>query len=334
MRRKRIAVLTAQADEYIQERFLSGFFERAFELDYDVCVFSMYLKYQDTYQREIGDANIFNLVELDRYDAIVMFTDRIRTPGIAEGLLWRIKQEFSGPVLVMEDYVDGYDSINIDHRRNMCELTDHLIDVHGCRDIVMLNGWQDNANSIQKMEGFFDSLKKHGLECADDRVYYGNNWYDSGRDTAVSMLESRADLPDAVVRASDYMAIGFAAELEKRGINVPAGIAVVGYDTLDANDERVIPLTSMDIPAKEDGIYAVSWIDSRIKEQPFEQERPLAKIHPGRSCGCERCVGGGGKTGSSWDVSAQSGRYGSYYDHMMEDLLSQREYREFYNTIF
>lgn len=334
MRRKRIAVLTAQADEYIQERFLSGFFERAFELDYDVCVFSMYLKYQDTDQREIGDANIFNLVELDRYDAIVMFTDRIRTPGIAEGLLWRIKQEFGGPVLVMEDYVDGYESINIDHRGNMCELTDHLIDVHGCRDIVMLNGWQDNANSIQKMEGFFDSLRKHGLECSDDRVYYGNNWYDSGRETAVSMLESRADLPDAVVCASDYMALGFAAELEKRGINVPADIAVVGYDTLDANDERIIPLTSVDIPAREDGIYAVSLIDSRIKGQPFEQERPLAKIHPGRSCGCERCAGGGGKTGSSWDVSAQSGRYGSYYDHMMEDLLSQRDYRGFYNTIF
>lgn len=43
MTRKRIAVLTAQADEYTQGRFLSGFFEKAFQLDYDVCVFSMYL---------------------------------------------------------------------------------------------------------------------------------------------------------------------------------------------------------------------------------------------------------------------------------------------------
>lgn len=54
MTRKRIAVLTAQADEYTQGRFLSGFFEKAFQLDYDVCVFSMYLKYQDTASREVG----------------------------------------------------------------------------------------------------------------------------------------------------------------------------------------------------------------------------------------------------------------------------------------
>lgn len=334
MRRKRIAVLTAQADEYIQGRFLSGFFERAFELDYDVCVFSMYLKYQDTNQREIGDANIFNLIDMRRYDALVVFTDRIRTPGIAEGLLWRIKQEFDGLVLVMEDYVDGYESINIDHRSNMCELTDHLIDVHGCRDIVMLDGWQGNASSIKKKEGFFDSLKKHGLKCDEDKVYYGNNWYDSGRDTAAYMLESGDGLPDAIVCANDYMAIGFAAELENRGINVPEDIAVVGYDTLDANDDKVIPLTSMDIPAREDGMYVASLLDSRIKGLPFEQDRPLAKIHLGRSCGCDRCTGVGMKSGLAWDLSSQSARYGSYYDHMMEDLLSQRDYRGFYNTIF
>ena len=41
MKRKRIAVLTAQADEYTQGRFLTGFFEKAYELNYDVCVFSM-----------------------------------------------------------------------------------------------------------------------------------------------------------------------------------------------------------------------------------------------------------------------------------------------------
>ena len=81
MTRKRIAVLTAQADEYTQGRFLSGFFEKAFQLDYDVCVFSMYLKYQDTASREVGDANIFNLIEFDKYDAVVICTDRIRTPG-------------------------------------------------------------------------------------------------------------------------------------------------------------------------------------------------------------------------------------------------------------
>ena len=139
MTRKRIAVLTAQADEYTQGRFLSGFFEKAFQLDYDVCVFSMYLKYQDTASREVGDANIFNLIEFDKYDAVVICTDRIRTPGTEEGLRWRVEHEFDGPVLIVGDEIEGYKSINIDHRKNICGLMDHLIEEHGYRDIVLLD---------------------------------------------------------------------------------------------------------------------------------------------------------------------------------------------------
>ena len=167
MRRKRIGVLTAQADEYTQSRFLSGLFERSAQLGYDVCVFSMYLKCQDTSDRGIGESNIFNLVEFGAYDAVIIFTDRIKTPGTAEGLLWRLKQEYEGPVLVMEDYADGYDSVNIDHRENICKLTDHLIDVHGYKDIVLLNGWENNINSEMKKKGFLDSLGKHGMECRE-----------------------------------------------------------------------------------------------------------------------------------------------------------------------
>ena len=264
MRRKRIGVLTAQADEYTQSRFLSGLFERSAQLGYDVCVFSMYLKCQDTSSREIGDSNIFNLVEFKDYDAIIVFTDRIRTPGTAEGLLWRLKQEYEGPVLIMDDYADGYESVNISHRENICELTDHLIDVHGYEDIVLLNGWESNVNSDLKKKGFFDSMAKHGRECRESDIYYGNNWYDSGRDVANSLLDSRDELPDAVVCASDQMALGLAAELEKKGIKVPGDIAVVGYDASDANDERMIPLTSVDIPATHDGIYVADWVDAKI----------------------------------------------------------------------
>lgn len=335
MKRKRIAVLTAEADEYTHGRFLSGFFGKAFELGYDVCVFSMYLKCQDTNSREIGDSNIFNLVEFDRYDAVVIFTDRIRTPGTAEGLLWRLKHEFHGPVLIMEDKIEKYNSVNIDHRDNICRVTDHLIEVHGCRDIVMLDGRKDNVNSDQKKQGFFDSMGMHGLDCNEENIYYGNDWYDSGRSVAAELCDNRGSLPDAVVCASDYMAIGLASELEHRGIRVPEDIAVTGYDASDMNDERAVPLTSVDIPAKEDGVYAADWIDAQLTGREIKVQRGRSAIHIGRSCGCRRCVDRQTMTDyKRWDVGGQMGGYDSYYNHMMEDLLSQRDYRGFYNTVF
>lgn len=335
MTRKRIAVLTAQADEYTQGRFLSGFFEKAFQLDYDVCVFSMYLKYQDTASREVGDANIFNLIEFDKYDAVVICTDRIRTPGTEEGLRWRVEHEFDGPVLIVGDEIEGYKSINIDHRKNICGLMDHLIEVHGYRDIVLLDGWENTANSELKKQGFFDSMKSHGIDVDESSVYYGNNWFDSGRQTAMEITENRDRLPQAVVCASDHMALGLAAELEQRGVRVPEDIAITGYDAAETNDDRVIPLTSVDIPAKVDGEYAAKWIDAEINGRSLENYRSSASIHWGKSCGCEQCTEKPGKRDvTAWDMNAQPRSYGSYYNHMMEDLLSQRDYREFYNTIF
>ena len=60
--RKRVAVLLGQPEEYAYGLFLKGFIKEAFELDMDVCVFAMYIKYQNSPARSVGDSSIFKLV--------------------------------------------------------------------------------------------------------------------------------------------------------------------------------------------------------------------------------------------------------------------------------
>lgn len=338
MARKRIAVLTAQADEYTQSRFLSGFFEGAFERDYDICVFSTYLKYQDTSSRAIGDSNIYNLVSFDMFDGVVLFTDRIRTPGAAEGLAWRLRHEFDGPVIVAGDESDEFESINADHRSNVEELVNHLIDVHGYKDILLLNGWEDDANSEAKAQGFLDSMERHGLEADRGRIYYGNYWYDSGKSLAEFLLQreeaGEGGLPEAVVCAGDLMAVGLATEFGKRGINVPDDIAVVGYDASGLNSEHSVPLTTIELPAYEDGRYCAERLIAAIEHGECTCTQAGGALYIGGSCGCGRSAGKQEKQRIAWDMNLRNGIYGSYHDHMLEDLLSQRDYRDFYNTLF
>ena len=82
--RKRIAILTGQADEEFQSRFIKGFLEQAHVNDQDVCVFSMFLKYQDSVEREVGEANIFHLPNWDLFDGVAIMKDVIQTPGTNE----------------------------------------------------------------------------------------------------------------------------------------------------------------------------------------------------------------------------------------------------------
>ena len=84
--RKRIGVLLAQLDENTQKRFMDAFIKEAYAHDYDVCIFSMYQKYQETELRNIGDSNIFNLIRPQDFDGIVVMIDTLLTPGLGSTL--------------------------------------------------------------------------------------------------------------------------------------------------------------------------------------------------------------------------------------------------------
>ena len=70
--RKRIALLVGQPEEDNQALFIKGFLEQSFLYDYDVCIFAMYQKYQETQNREVGEAHIFSLIEYHLFDAVVV----------------------------------------------------------------------------------------------------------------------------------------------------------------------------------------------------------------------------------------------------------------------
>ena len=134
--RKRIALLMGQADEFYQERFVKGFLRQAFSQDMDVCIFSMYIKYQDTPAREIGDSNIYRLINYSRFDAVVILLDTIQTPGVAVALEEEIKERFSGPVLVVDLESRFFKTIWTDSYTPVRKLIDHLIEDHGFTDIA------------------------------------------------------------------------------------------------------------------------------------------------------------------------------------------------------
>ena len=100
--RKRIAILVGQADEEYQSRFINGYLKQAFIHDFDTCIFSMYRKYQSTDVREEGETNIFNIVNYDKFDAVVMLKDTIQSANLADNLEEKLHNDFKGPVIVIE----------------------------------------------------------------------------------------------------------------------------------------------------------------------------------------------------------------------------------------
>ena len=332
--RKRIGVLLAQLEENTQKRFMQAFTKEAYAHDYDICIFSMYQKYQETPLRNIGDSNIYSLIQYDCFDGLVIMLDTILTPGFEDRLLDRIRNSFDGPVIVVDKESDVFDYVLMDHYSPIVELTNHLIDVHGYKDIAFLGGKEGHPHSIQRLNGFLDSMKAHDLPVRDDRIYHGNFWFDSGKKFAAKLLEHTDDLPEAVLCANDYMAIGLATELTEKGYRIPDHIAVVGYDSNEEGRTSPVPLTSADIPAANCGKICFGRLHEMITKEHIQQPEMRAEILIGGSCGCRKFAPVYTKINrDSWKTDHSERSYYSDFNHITEDMLCQTNYRKFYETL-
>lgn len=332
--RKRIAVLVSQVDETTQRRFLIEFIRQAYAYDYDVCIFSAYQKYQDTVLRDIGDSNIFKLVNYRHFDAVLVLSDTILTPGVAVSLQKTIHDSFDGPVLIVDQNSPYFDTVRIDHYSPMRKIVDHLIEVHGYKDIAFLGGKEGHPHSVQRYNAYMDSMRWHNLEVKDEWVYHGNYWYDSGENFAELLLKNSGKMPRAIVCANDFMAIGLAAKFTESGIRVPDDVAVTGYDSVEQGKHSPKPLTSSDIPADELGTYSMRWLHAKLTGQeigPFDPEGP---IFIGSSCGCKQEMEMVPKAlRSRWRTQQSSKSMFSDFNHLVEDLFEQRDLKNFLRII-
>ncbi|MBR3833993.1 MAG: EAL domain-containing protein [Lachnospiraceae bacterium] len=333
--RKRVALLLGHVEESYQSTFIKGFFEQMFSYDYDVCVFAMYNKYQETVEREQGESVIFSLVNPALFDGIVILSDTIQTPGLAEKLEERFKENYSGPVVCVDKQSKYYPTLITDHYFVCKKLVEHLIVEHGYKDIAYLTGKEEHIHSQERLKAYKDCMNEYNLPINENRIFYGDFWYGCGENVVKKLLIDENGLPEAIACANDCMAISVAIALEAYGLKVPEDIAVIGYDSTEDGRKSPSPLTSAPIPAKENGINAAGKIYSLINGSEFEPYKAENELFIGNSCGCKNFnshwVSG---LRSSWKTIDSQEKFNSRFNCFIDDLISKSNFKDLINTIF
>ncbi|MBQ9935778.1 MAG: EAL domain-containing protein [Lachnospiraceae bacterium] len=333
--RKRVALLLGHVEESYQGLFIEGFFQQMFFYDYDVCVFAMYNKYQETAEREKGETTIFSLINPDLFDGIVILSDTIQTPGLAEKLEERFKDSYSGPVVCVDKKSKYYPSLITDHYFACKSLIEHLIVEHGYKDIAYLTGKEEHFHSQERLSAYKDCMNEHNLTIKDNRIFYGDFWYGCGETVVKKLLIDENGLPEAIACANDCMAISVGIALESYGLKVPDDIAVIGYDSIEDGKKSPSPLTSAPIPAKENGINAANKIYSLINNEEYTHFKTEKELFIGSSCGCKNCnsqwISG---LRDSWKTIDSQEKFNSRFNCFMDDLISKSNFTDLMNTIF
>lgn len=278
-----LCVVMADITEDYRDDYLIGLEKQANRLGYVTTVFSMPLLNQ---LKTGGEESIYDLIDYDRYDGVVFFEKSFSAhKSLAKRLEKEIAEKCHKPVAVIGNSSVFSDVFTGDHSRNIEQLTDHIIEQHGCELLYLLGGYHDFPTNTDK--GFVNSLKKHGLRSTDDNMFYGGFWRECADKLAKDIAYSIVEKPDAVVCYSDIIAFFFIKALAKYGIRVPEDIIVAGYSAAACSQNGIISITTCACDAEYVGRLTAACLHSRITgEEPPTINRPRANVITGMSCGC------------------------------------------------
>jgi LacI family transcriptional regulator len=139
--------------------------------------------------------------------------------------------------------------------------TEHLLSV-GCKRVAHIRG-PENSVGQRRLKGYFDSLKKHGIEITAEYLIQAPRADVDGHQNGVTAAQRLLELnrpPDGIFCYNDVVAMGVIAEALNREICVPRDLAVIGCGNLHYDSEIRVPLSSIDQRSAEIGQRAARLI--------------------------------------------------------------------------
>jgi LacI family transcriptional regulator len=219
-------------------------------------------------------------------EAISMMLER-RVEGIIYATMYHRPVEPSVsirdvPTVLLDCFVEdgSLPSVVPDETKGGRVATEALLK-QGHRRIGFLNYVKPIPASLGRLEGYKQALAQHGIPYDESLVCTDEGDAGGGYRCALSLLE-RANRPSALFCFNDWMAMGAYDAIRKLGLQIPDGVAVIGFDNMEIIASQLHPpLTTMQLPHYDMGQWAVrrliEHVENPVDGQPaqFLMDCPL-----------------------------------------------------------
>lgn len=228
---------------------------------------------------------LFDLPVSNKFDVLLVLIGTIGSHLDKNQKKEFLKRFGDTPVITITAEIDGYPCITVDNTTGLVDVIEHLIEVHGCRNLGFVSGPDTSDDAIARLEVFKSVLAAHDLEYSDDKVVYGNfSKYVTAE--VADLLDRNPDL-DAIVFANDQMASAGYRVMEERGIRPGRDIKVSGFDDDPVAEELVPHLTTVKADATELGYSALMEAVNYVIDGTMAKDRIPSSMVCRNSCGCQ-----------------------------------------------
>lgn len=160
-----------------------------------------------------------------------------------------------------------YSCVTMNNREAVFSSVRHLISL-GHTQIGFIANQQPSNNCRDRETAFCAAMGQAGLRLNRDWLYAVPSTSDGAYRAMCELLDRGVVFPSALVANNDSIALGVLKALKERGIRVPRDISVIGFDGIPYAAFSDPPLTTVEVPCAEMGIWAVRMLCDRI-QYPF-----------------------------------------------------------------
>jgi len=175
-------------------------------------------------------------------------------------------------------------SVGSDNFQGSHLATQHLIGL-GRRNIAFLGTASTHyPEFLERYRGYSQALKDAGVVAHRALQVDSITTERSGYSATCELLERGVQF-DAIVAASDLIAMGALHALQERHVDVPGRVAVVGFDDIPAATLTNPPLTTVAQDTRLAGDVLVETVLSQIRGEPAEARTLKTRLIVRQSCG-------------------------------------------------
>lgn len=219
-----------------------------------------------------------------RVDGILLAPTGTRQP-LLDGLV-----DDGFPVVCIDRPSPGSpcDAVLVDNVGGARAAVQHLIRL-GHRRVGVISGLAPVGTSSERLDGYREALRDHGIPEDPALVREGNSRLDGGYRRVLELLDLPAP-PTAVFTTNNLMTLGALGALQARGVRVPDDVAVVGFDDFEWAVVLRPRLTTVAQPTYEIGETAARLLLDRVERK--SDGAPRRVVLPTRllvreSCGAD-----------------------------------------------
>jgi phosphoserine phosphatase RsbU/P len=248
--------------EDYQRRIFTGLNEEATRLNIGVvCFLGGQLAASGTL---VHRNRVYECVSSSNVDGLVVTTGTLGNKVGEDNLVGFVESYRPLPICSLGVELGGLPSVTVDNKAGARQALEHLIVDVGRRRIAFIRGPEHNREAEERFMLYRDVLREHRIALNPDMVTMGDFDAPSGSRAIETLIDERHMGFDAVMAASDLMALGAMNRLIERGVSVPDRVSVVGFDDVEAARFAPAPLTTVRQPLIELGRRALDNVIAQV----------------------------------------------------------------------